>query len=103
MNLQGIAEDEMAKGIGQVVRQGGNVAALTSEDVETGQIVAMVGGPDFTNPTYGQNNYARTPLPPGSSFKPYDYAALMENTNNVGAGTVLYDTQEQGFKIIKAS
>jgi membrane peptidoglycan carboxypeptidase len=93
MNLQGIAEDEMNKGIGQVIRQGGNVAAFTAEDVETGQIVSMVGGPDFSNPTYGQNNYARTPLPPGSSFKPYDYAALMENSNNVGAGTVLYDTQ----------
>lgn len=93
LNLQGIAEDEVAKGIGQVVKQGGNVASMVTEDVENGQIVAMVGGPDFTNPTFGQNNYARTPLPPGSSFKPYDYAALMESTNNVGAGTVLYDTQ----------
>lgn len=93
LNLQTIAEEEIASGVKQVERQGGNVAAMVSEDVETGQIVAMVGGPDFTNPTFGQNNYARTPLPPGSSFKPYDYAALMENTTNVGAGTVLYDTQ----------
>ena len=93
LNLQKIAEEEVQKGIAQVVRQGGNVAALTSEDVETGQIVAMVGGPDFNNPTYGQNNYAREPLPPGSSFKPYDYAALIEHQNQYGAGTVLYDTQ----------
>lgn len=95
LNLQQIAEEEMATGIKQVQRQGGNVAAFTAEDVETGQIVAMVGGPDFTNPTFGQNNYARTPLPPGSSFKPYDYAALMENTTNSGAGSVLYDTQSE--------
>lgn len=93
LELQKIAEEEVASGVQQVIRQGGNVAAFTAEDVETGQIVAMVGGPDFTQPEYGQNNYARTPLPPGSSFKPYDYAALMETTNNVGAGTVLYDTQ----------
>lgn len=93
LGLQQIAEEEMASGIKQVVKQGGNVAAFTAEDVETGQIVTMVGGPDFTNAEYGQNNYARTPLPPGSSFKPYDYAALMETTTNVGAGTVLYDTQ----------
>jgi penicillin-binding protein 1A len=93
LKLQSIAEEEVTNGVKQVIRQGGNVAAMVTEDVETGQIVALVGGPDFTNPTYGQNNYARTPLPPGSSFKPYDYAALMETTNNVGAGTVLYDTQ----------
>ncbi|MBA2279338.1 penicillin-binding protein [Candidatus Saccharibacteria bacterium] len=93
LNLQNIAEDEVNKGMPQVRRQGGNVAAFVAEDVENGQIVAMVGGPDFTDPTFGQNNYARTPLPPGSSFKPYDYAALIENTTNVGAGTVLYDTQ----------
>lgn len=93
MSLQQIAEEEVSSGIGTVVKQGGNVAAFVAEDVETGQIVSMVGGPDFNNVEYGQNNYARTPLPPGSSFKPYDYAALMESTDNVGAGTVLYDTQ----------
>lgn len=94
LNLQQIAEEEVAEGVKQVIRQKGDVAAFTAEDVETGQIVAMVGGPDFNNPEYGQNNYARTPLPPGSSFKPYDFAALMESTDNVGAGTVLYDTKE---------
>ncbi len=93
LNLQQIAEEEVQKGINQVKKQRGDVAAFVAEDVETGQIVAMVGGPDFTNPEYGENNYARTPLPPGSSFKPYDYSALIENTNNVGAGTVLYDTR----------
>lgn len=93
LNLQQIAEEEVSKGMAQVRRQRGNVAAFAATDVETGQIVAMVGGPDFNNEEYGQNNYARTPLPPGSSFKPYDYAALMENTDNVGAGTVLYDSR----------
>ncbi|MCA9347972.1 transglycosylase domain-containing protein [Candidatus Saccharibacteria bacterium] len=93
LNLQTIAEEEVASGIKQVEKQGGNVAAFTAEDVETGQIVAMVGGPDFTNTEFGENNYARTPLPPGSSFKPYDYTALIESTENTGAGSVLYDTQ----------
>ena len=93
MNLQQIAEEEVTNGVKTVKRQGGDAAAFTAEDVETGQIVAMVGGPDFNNAEFGQNNYARTPLPPGSSFKPYDYATLIENTDNVGAGTVLYDTQ----------
>lgn len=91
---QQIAEEEVAKGMAQVRRQRGDVAAFVAEDVKTGQVVALVGGTDFSNPTYGQNNYARSKLPPGSSFKPYDYLSAIENTDNFGAGTVLYDVQE---------
>lgn len=91
--LQGIAEDQVNKGMRQVKRQGGDVAAFTAEDVKTGQVVALVGGSDFNNPDYGKINYAQHRLPPGSSFKPYDYAALIENTDNSGAGSVLYDSQ----------
>lgn len=92
-NLQKLAEEQVAKGLPQIKRQGGDVAAFAAEDVKTGQTVALVGGTDFKNPDYGQNNYARLRLPPGSSFKPYDYASLIENTTNAGAGSVLYDTQ----------
>lgn len=92
--VQRAAEDEVNKGMTQVRRQGGDSAALVMEDVKTGQVVALVGGSDFNNEEYGQNNYAtRYPLPPGSSFKPYDYLALIEHHDNYGAGTVLYDTQ----------
>lgn len=91
---QKAAEDEVSKGLPQVKRQGGDSAAFVAEDVKTGQVVALVGGSDFTNPEYGQNNYAHAlELPPGSSFKPYDYAALIDKSNNVGAGSVLYDTK----------
>ncbi len=91
--LQEEAERQVAKGIAQVKRQGGDQIAFAAEDVKTGQVVALVGGVDFNNAEYGQNNYARYRLPPGSSFKPYDYAALIEHGNNVGAGSVIYDTQ----------
>lgn len=94
MNAQKAAEDQVSKGLPQVRRQGGDTAAMVAEDVETGQVVALVGGNDFTNPEYGQNNYAHAlELPPGSSFKPYDYTALIEKSDNVGAGSVLYDTK----------
>lgn len=93
IDLQQKAEDQVKKGLAQVRRQGGDVAAFVAEDVKTGQVVALVGGSDFSNPDYGQNNYARLRLPPGSSFKPYDYTALIENTENSGAGSVLYDSQ----------
>ncbi len=94
MNAQAVAEEQVNKGLVQVRRQGGDAAGFAAEDVTTGQVVALVGGADFTNPEYGQNNYAHDlEIPPGSSFKPYDYAALIETQKTVGAGSVLYDTK----------
>jgi len=91
--LQELAEKQVTKGIAQVKKQKGDVAAFAAIDVKTAQMVALVGGPDFSNPTYGQVNYAKQWLPPGSSFKPYDYVSLINDSNNTGAGSVLYDTQ----------
>jgi membrane peptidoglycan carboxypeptidase len=94
MNLQKIAEEEVSSGLNQIERQKGDTAAFVAEDVETGQVVALVGGGDFNNKDRaGEINFAQQPLPPGSSFKPYDYLALIEHTNTAGAGSVLYDTQ----------
>ncbi len=94
MDLQKIAEDEVTEGVKQVRRQGGDTAAFVAEDVTTGQVVAMVGGPDFSDKERaGEVNFAQQQLPPGSSFKPYDYITLIENSTNSGAGSVMYDTQ----------
>lgn len=94
MNLQKIAEEEVSEGVSQVIRQGGNTAAFVAEEVQTGQVVALVGGADFNDTSRaGEFNFAQRPLPPGSSFKPYDYLSLIEHTENSGAGSVLYDTQ----------
>lgn len=94
LEKQKVAEEEIANGMWRITAAGGDVAAFVLENVETGQVEALVGGPDFNNEEYGQNNYARSKLPPGSSFKPYDYLALMEHSDKYGAGTVLYDTVE---------
>lgn len=94
LEKQKIAEEELGKGMRQVRAQGGDTAAFVSEDVKTGQVVALIGGTDFNDPDHGQNNYARLKLPPGSSFKPYDYLSVIENTQDFGAGSVLYDAQE---------
>src|SRR5690606_3923689 len=64
MEKQKLAEEAVTKGMAQVRRQGGDTAAMVSEDVKTGQVVALVGGSDFRNEEYGQNNYARLKLPP---------------------------------------
>lgn len=98
MALQGKAEELVASNKINTMRLSGNTAdeqATILEDVQTGQIMALVGGVDSANFAAGnQNNYASGILiPPGSTFKPYDYATFIENNTNVGAGSVLYDTQ----------
>lgn len=94
MDLQSVAEQQVASGITQVKRQGGDNAAFVAEDVKTGEIVAAVGGVDFNNEVYGKLNFANSvKVSPGSTFKPYDYAALIDKSTNVGAGSVLYDSK----------
>jgi penicillin-binding protein 1A len=94
MDLQNKAEQLVQANIPNISRYGADEEALVMEDVPTGQMMALVGGTDFNNADHGQNNYgAGILIPPGSSFKPYDYTTLINNNNNVGAGSVLYDTQ----------
>ena len=94
LDLQDKAESLVQANIPNIRRAGADQEAVVGEDVQTGQIVSLVGGTDFNNAEYGQNNYAAGILiPPGSSFKPYDYATFINNNNNVGAGSVLYDSQ----------
>ncbi len=95
MGLQEEAEKQVANTLPIIKRQKGDVAAFAAADVQTGQMVAVVGGVDFSNKEFGEINYAQTELPPGSSFKPYDYASLIENSTSAGAGSVLYDIQGQ--------
>lgn len=96
MSLQHSAEQIVADNLANVERRTGGLAdeeATVLENVPTGQIEALVGGTDFNNPDHGLINYADSSLvAPGSSFKPYDYVTLINNNNNVGAGSVMYDT-----------
>jgi penicillin-binding protein 1A len=93
MKLQKLAEETVAKNRLNAATYGADSQALVAEDVQTGQVVALVGGNDFNNEEYGKINYAQWNISPGSSFKPYDYVSLVEN-NNAGAGSVLYDVQQ---------
>jgi membrane peptidoglycan carboxypeptidase len=93
-NLQNMAEQQVQKGLTQVKRQGGDEIAFAAEDVKTGQMVALVGNVTFdSTKEAGQVNFARQKLPPGSTFKPYDYTSLIDNTTNFGAGSVLFDSK----------
>lgn len=69
--------------------------AVTVMDVQTGQIIALLGSRDFQYPGFGQDNAAIAYLQPGSSIKPLVYASLFENkgagNQNFGSGSILAD------------
>lgn len=91
MKLQRIAERAVKSGIPKIEAQGGNNAALSASDPKTGQVLAQVGSRDFTYKGFGAYNAALARRQPGSSFKPYTYAKLMEQ--NYGAGSIFYDVK----------
>jgi membrane peptidoglycan carboxypeptidase len=98
LRLQKLAEEQVKNGIAQVRAQGGDSAAFAAIDVQTAQMVALVGGANFfsNDPNDGHEiNFATQPLPPGSSFKPYDYVAMINETENTGAGSVIYDNKDE--------
>lgn len=94
LNLQKKAEEIVQSNLANVKKYGADEEAIVAEDVKTGQVVALVGGTDFTNEDHGAINYAQWYISPGSSFKPYDYVSMIDNTTNAGAGSVLYDVQQ---------
>ena len=93
---QQIAENSVSEvGGGQIYKNNSDNIALVSLDVETSQVIAMVGSIDFNNPTYGELNVTTDSLiEPGSSIKPIlDYAPLFMQREgiNYGPGSVLKD------------
>lgn len=94
LKVQDIAQQQLDKNKYLLNRYGADNAAFVAQDTDTGQVVALIGGVDFTNKEYGEINYATdVNISPGSSIKPYDYVTFIDNNTNVGAGSVLYDSQ----------
>ena len=95
LRAQKIAEDSIAIGVEQLYRNRTDNLAMVSVDVETSQVIAMVGSADFFNPTYGELNVTTDSIiEPGSSIKPIlDYAPLFMQREgiNYGPGSVLKD------------
>ncbi|MBI4034305.1 transglycosylase domain-containing protein [Candidatus Saccharibacteria bacterium] len=92
MKYQRLAERKVRDNIPNLNAHLADQSAVVVEDVPTGQYLALVGGLDFNAKGYGQINFAQWPISPGSSFKPYDYATLIDNHTNAGAGSVIYDS-----------
>lgn len=67
--------------------------AATMVDSQSGQILGLVGSRSYTHPGYGAVNAATSWIQPGSSIKPFVYAALFKKKEgtNYGAGSILSD------------
>ena len=95
LRAQKIAEEAVATGAAHMYKNHSDDLALVSIDVETSQVIAMVGSVDFFNTSYGELNATTDSLvEPGSSIKPIlDYAPLfMEREGvNYGPGSILKD------------
>jgi len=73
-HLQDLAEDSVRRNVSALSAQGANDAALVAIDPQKGEVLAMVGSPDYYSTTMnGQVNAAMTLRQPGSSIKPIVY------------------------------
>ncbi|MFN7917056.1 MAG: PBP1A family penicillin-binding protein [Vicinamibacterales bacterium] len=73
--VQDAAEKAVGAGLQRLGKKGLE-AALVALDPRTGDILAMVGGGDYTRSTF--NRATRGRRQPGSTFKPFVYAAALE-------------------------
>ena len=85
LEMQKAAEAEVARGIAEIEKRqkSKNVdesnplqAALVALDPSTGEVRAMVGGRDFEKSNFNRATQAKRQ--PGSAFKPFVYAAALE-------------------------
>jgi len=77
--MQRIAEDAVKKGISAVEKRAGSgiEVALVAVDLRTGHVKAMVGGSDFWKNQF--NRVTQALRQPGSAFKPFVFAAAIED------------------------
>lgn len=64
-------------------RQVDNAAVLVAE-VESGEVLALVGSADYHRAGDGQHNAALSLRQPGSTLKPFTYARLLEKVGHAG-------------------
>jgi len=87
--LQQAAEEAISRRIRQLAKSRARAhdlqGSLVSIDVATGDVLALVGGRDFTASTFNRATQARRQA--GSAFKPILYAAALER--GYGPGTML--------------
>lgn len=93
LGAQKHAEQTIKDRIAVISSQGAHNAALVAIDPKSGEIKALVGSAEWTNPQFGQVNMAITPRQPGSSFKPIYYAEALDQ-KLITPATVIRDERK---------
>ena len=70
--------------------RGGRNAALVAIDPKNGEVRALIGSSDYTNPQWGAFNVAINARQPGSSFKPIYFTEAM-NRRLITPATIIKD------------
>ena len=91
VDAQTLAEQAVETTLPQLPERGFDNAALVAIDATTGKVIALVGSRDFQYAGFGQNNTVTQQRDPGSTFKLFDYGALIENSSDWGPGSLIYD------------
>ena len=91
VGAQDLAEEAVAATVPFLSERGFDNAAIIAVDTATGKVIAQVGSRDFKYEGFGQTNTVAQQRDPGSSFKIFDYGALIENETAWGPGSVFYD------------
>jgi penicillin-binding protein 1C len=93
-SLQTLAEQLVKQQIDSLADRNVTGGALVAIRPSTGEILAMVGSPDFNNTiSAGEINMAISPRQPGSSIKPLTYVAAFEK--GWTPGTLIWDVPSQ--------
>ena len=91
-DLQTFAEGSVKTQVTRLQYNHAGNGAAVALDPKNGQILAMVGSYDFTDPNFGQTNMAITPRQPGSSFKPIIYGRALDD-KLITPDTILQDVK----------
>jgi membrane peptidoglycan carboxypeptidase len=96
-DIQKQTEDVIVNSEDTIKQYGADNAAGVVVDGPTGEILAMVGSLDYNREDIdGKVNITTSPQQPGSSVKPYVYAAAFQNGFNPGSIIIDADTDWNG-------
>ncbi|MEA1927099.1 MAG: penicillin-binding protein 1C [Candidatus Auribacterota bacterium] len=88
--LQSMAEEILARDADERGLLGISGGAVVIIHVPTGEVRALVGSPDYFDPTSGQVNCAAARRSPGSTLKPFIYGHALDR-GLCGPDTILFD------------
>jgi len=95
-DIQKLAEKTLKESKDHLAKYGASNAAIAVIDSKTGQVLAMVGSLDYFDLENDGNYNVVTSLPgrqPGSSFKPFAYAKLLEK--GFTPNTMFFDVETE--------